>query len=737
MSFSSNRNRMEQLLGYIERITFQNPENGYTIAHLKEKKRKDLVCLVGNMPGLQPGETIRCEGQWKHHLVYGQQFVVEIHQVETPADVVGIKKYLCSGLIKGIGPKYAERIVKRFDTETLTIIDRYPERLSEIEGLGKKRIDTLVSCWSEQKSIRNVMIFLQSHGVSPAYAQKVYKTYGDQSVKKVQENPFNLARDIHGIGFKTADDIAQKLGIPKDAPGRIDAGIEQMLSNCCDDGHVCFPVSELVNLAVNALEIPKEMIEARLPELIKENRIEISEMSYEGKLEHFAWLRPLFLSEAGICRQIKRLQKGFCNLRSVDIIKALEWVQEKLSFRLAENQKQAVAQSLQEKIQIITGGPGTGKSTITKAILAITEKLTDKIVLAAPTGRAAKRMTEITGIKAKTIHSLLEFDFKIGKFKRGLEKPLECDFIIIDESSMIDTYLMYSLLKAIPSTSRVIFVGDINQLPSVGPGNVLKDIISSKVIPVTALNEIFRQASGSRIVTNAHKINNGMFPDLSNHSDSDFFFIDVETPEDVLRNILALVTQRLPAKYGFDPFLDIQVLAPMRRGIIGIDNLNVTLQEQLNPNSSALMWGGRRFQSGDKVMQIRNNHKREVYNGDIGRIISIDPSEQQMIVKMEDKEIVYEFSDLDELVLAYSVSVHKYQGSECPCIVIPVHTTHFKLLNRNLLYTAVTRGKKLVILVGTKKAIFLAIKNDEVRRRYTGLQQGLTGAFINNISQPI
>lgn len=728
---------MEQLLGYIERITFQNPENGYTIAHLKEKKRKDLVCIVGNMPGLQPGETVRCEGQWKRHLVYGQQFVVETHQIETPADVIGIKKYLCSGLIKGVGPKYAERIVDRFDAETLTIIDRYPERLSEVEGLGKKRIDMIISCWSEQKSIRNVMIFLQSHGVSPAYAQKVFKTYGDQSIKKVQENPFNLARDIHGIGFKTADDIAQKLGIPKDAPGRIDAGIEQMLSNCCDDGHVCFPVSELVNLAIEALEAPKEIVEARLPELVKENRIEISEMCHDGKLDQFVWLRPLFLSEAGICRQVKRLQMAPCSLRSVDIEKAVEWVQEKLSLRLAENQQQAVGQSLQEKMQIITGGPGTGKSTITKAILAITEKLSDRIILAAPTGRAAKRMTEITGRKAKTIHSLLEFDFKVGKFKRGLEKPLECDLIIIDESSMIDTYLMYSLLKAIPNTSRVIFVGDINQLPSVGPGNVLKDLISSRTIPVTGLNEIFRQAAGSRIITNAHKINCGTFPDISNHSDSDFFFLDVETPEDVLNNILALVTKRLPAKYGFDPFLDIQVLAPMRRGIIGIENLNATLQEQLNPHGTPLMWGGRRFLPGDKVMQTRNDHKREVYNGDIGQIVSIDPSVQQMVVKMDDREVVYEFSNLDELVLAYSVSVHKFQGSECPCVVIPIHTTHFKLLHRNLLYTAVTRGRKLVILVGTKKAIFLAVKNDEVRRRYTGLQQALTGAFSNKISQPI
>jgi exodeoxyribonuclease V alpha subunit len=396
-----------------------------------------------------------------------------------------------------------------------------------------------------------------------------------------------------------------------------------------------------------------------------------------------------------------------------------------------------VAQAMQEKVQIITGGPGTGKSTITKAILSITEKLSKKITLAAPTGRAAKRMTEITGKKASTIHSLLEYDFKNGRFKKGIDNPLECDLIIIDEASMIDTYLMYSLLKAIPDTARVIFVGDINQLPSVGPGNVLKDIIASRAVPVTALNEIFRQAAGSRIITNAHRINSGTFPDISNHSDSDFFFIEAETPEDVLKNILGLVTQRLPSKYGYSAVDDIQVLAPMRKGVVGIDNLNTLLQQQLNPGDNHLQWAGRSFLNGDKVMQIRNDHKREVYNGDIGRIASIDTVEQEVVVTFDGRDVVYSYPDLDELVLAYAVSIHKYQGSECPCVVIPVHTTHFKLLHRNLLYTGVTRGKQLVVLVGTKKAIFLAVKNDEVKRRFTGLQQALSGAFNLSIAHPL
>ena len=578
------------------------------------------------------------------------------------------------------------------------------------------------------------MIFLQAHGVSPAFAQKIFKTYGQQSIAKVKSNPFQLARDIHGIGFKSADAIAQKLGIPKNAPERLDAGIEFALSECADDGHVCFPLNELTKLAGEMLETEQTMIEPRLESLVQEKRVEIGEMVHGGKLEKFIWLRPLFLAEVGICRQAARLRLGKCHLRDVDTDRALSWVQSHLGIKLADNQLQAVAQSLKEKIQIITGGPGTGKSTITKAILAITEKLSSKIILTAPTGRAAKRMSEITGKKASTIHSLLEFDFKTGRFKKGLEAPLDCDLIIIDEASMIDTSLMYSLLKAIPDRARAIFVGDVNQLPSVGPGNVLKDMIASRIIPVTALNEIFRQAAGSRIITNAHRINNGVFPDIRNESASDFFFIDVESPEDVLRDILALVGQRLPKKYGFDPINDIQVLAPMRRGVIGIENLNLVLQEQLNPKGTPLLWGGKRFLPGDKVMQIRNDHKREVYNGDIGRIASINPVEQEMVVTIDDRDVVYDFSDLDELVLAYAVSIHKFQGSECPCVIMPVHTTHFKLLHRNLLYTGVTRGKRLVVLVGTKKAVALAVRNDEVKRRYTGLQQALISAFSTSLN---
>lgn len=720
---------MSEIIGHIERITFQNPENGYTVAQLKQNKQQHTTCIVGIMPALKPGETVRCQGQWKQHLVHGQQFSVDSHRVEAPSDIIGIKKYLGSGLIKGIGPKYAERIVAHFDIETLTIIDKYPERLLEIEGLGKKRVDTIKEHWSQQKSIRDVMIFLQSHQVSPSYAQKIFKTYGEKSIHFVQENPYRLARDIRGIGFKSADAIAQKLGMAKNAPERLEAGIEYALTKASEEGHACLPLKELLQQAEELLEAPQDLIAPHINSLVNNKQIEINEMTNAGSLERFVWLRKLFLSEVGIYWQVARLKQSACSLRGIQVEKALEWVQTYLNIKLATNQKAATIQALTEKIQVITGGPGTGKSTITKAILAITEKLTDKIVLAAPTGRAAKRMAEITGKKALTIHSLLEFDFKKGKFKRDLDNPLDCDLIIIDEASMIDTYLMYSLLKAIPSYARVIFVGDINQLPSVGPGNVLKDMIHSRSLAVTVLNEIFRQAAGSRIITNAHLINNGTFPDISNASDSDFFFIEAEEPEEVLRNILSLVTQRLPKKYGFNPIDGIQVMAPMRKGVVGIENLNQLLQEHLNPQEGSLFWGGKRFQEGDKVMQTRNDYQRQVYNGDIGRILSIDQVEQEMLVMMDDRQVVYPFADLDELVLAYAVSVHKYQGSECPCVVMPIHTTHFKLLHRNLLYTAITRGKKLVVLVGTKKAIALAVKNDEVKRRYTGLKQALMGAF--------
>lgn len=720
---------MDEIYGYIERITYQNDENGYTVAKLQEPGKKDLTIIVGSLPSVQPGETIRCKGEWKNHLVYGKQFTVESYQSEFPADVEGIKKYLGSGLIKGIGSTYATKIVEAFGASTLMVIDKEPKRLLDVEGIGKKRVAMIEACWQDQKSIREVMIFLQTHGVSPTYAQKIFKCYGAQSIKKVSDDPYCLARDIFGIGFKSADKVAIEMGIKKDSPRRIEAGIEYVLSDLSSDGHVCFPLKEFLVEAGAMLEIEAYQVEERIDHLAIEKRIVVADMTYSGALQKFIWVRPLYLSEVGIAGELRRLMTETSALRNVDVEKAIDWVQKKLDIELADNQKMAVSKSLTEKVHIITGGPGTGKSTITNAILNITGALTQKICLAAPTGRAAKRMSEITGKKAQTIHSLLEFDFQKGGFKKNRTNPIDCDLIIIDEASMIDTLLMYSLLKAIANNTRVIFVGDTNQLPSVGPGNVLKDIIASKYVKVTVLTEIFRQAAGSRIITNSHKINQGIFPDIDNHSDSDFFFIEAQEKEDVLQQILSLISTRLPKKYKLDPLRDIQVLAPMKKGEIGTDNLNIVLQETLNKQKDSIQRAGKKLLIGDKVMQIRNNYKKEVFNGDIGYVRSIDSVEQTVIVNYDGKEVEYEFVELDEIMHAYAVSVHKYQGSECPCIIMPVHTTHFKLLHRNLLYTGVTRGKRLVVLVGTKKAIALAVNNDEVRRRYTGLQDAILNLY--------
>lgn len=716
---------MESIFGYVERITFQNLENGFTIAQLQIKGRTSPVTIVGIMPSLKPGETVRCSGQWKQHLIHGNQFEVSEYKLEAPADILGIKKYLGSGLVKGIGHKYASRIVDKFGENTLQIIDQEPDRLLEIAGLGKKRVDGIRQCWEEQKSIREVMIFLQSYSISPAFAQKIFKVFGVNSIQKVKENPYCLARDIRGIGFKSADIVAGRLGIGKNSSQRIDAGIEFVLTELSGQGHVCYPLNEFIEEASKILDVPHQAIELRIDILRQEGRIEVLDLIHSGIGNPFIWVRSLFTAEQGIAREIARLKKGTCRLRTIEVERALNWVQTKLNILLAKNQKEAVTHALSDKFHIITGGPGTGKSTITSAILTITSQLTTNILLTAPTGRAAKRMSEITKRAAYTIHSLLEFDFKNGKFKRNRENPLDCDLIIIDEASMIDTYLMYSLLKAIPNHCRVILVGDINQLPSVGPGNVLKDLIHSQCVSVTILNEIFRQAAGSRIITNAHRINQGILPDIKNEKDSDFFFINALEPQDVLQQIVSLVSQRLPTKYGFNPFADIQVLAPMKKGIIGIENLNTVLQDTLNGKNPPFFISGRRFAVGDKVMQIQNNYEKEVYNGDIGRISHINSTEQQVHVQIDEREIDYSFSELDELVLSYAVSIHKYQGSECPCVVIPVHTSHYILLTRNLFYTGVTRGKKLVILVGTAKALSIAVNNDDVKKRYTGLQQAM------------
>jgi exodeoxyribonuclease V alpha subunit len=710
----------EELTGYIEAIVFAQPENGFTVARLQEAQKKEQTVIVGYLPSLQPGESISCKGVWKVHPSHGRQFEVSDYAVETPSDVIGIQKYLESGLVKGIGPVYAKKIVDRFGADTLRVIDQAPERLLGIAGLGEKKIDKLVECWRTQRSIREVMIFLRAHGVSPAYAQRIYKTYGDESIEKVKENPYNLAKDVFGMGFKLADAVAVKLGFALHSPERLAAGIEFVLWELSGEGHTCYPLSDFLPLAKQALEVEIPLIEKEVSALIAKDRL--------AKKGEMIWLKVFFAYEAGIANDLMRLCHSAQSIRSIDAVKAADWVEEKLQIHFAGQQKEAIVRALTDKVHIITGGPGTGKSTITNGILRVAEKLTSKILLAAPTGRAAKRLAQITHRKAFTIHALLEMDFASGGFKRGRDNPLDCELLIIDEASMIDTPLLFSLLRAIKSNARLLFVGDIDQLPSVGAGTVLRDVIQSELAGVTRLTEIFRQAKGSRIITNAHRINQGEFPSLSNPPESDFHYIEAESPEAIRQVILRLVEQEIPEKWKFDPIEEIQVLSPMKKGLIGSEMLNDALQALLNPSEKPLFRAGRKFHVKDKVMQIRNNYDKKVYNGDIGRIESIDAAEQKTIVSFDEKDVEYDFSDLDELVLAYATSVHKYQGSECPCIVMPIHTSHFKLLHRNLLYTAVTRGKKQVYLVGTKKAIAIAIRNDQVQKRYTGLETALKEA---------
>lgn len=716
---------METITGHIERITFQNEENGWTVARLQEPGKQELTTIVGNMPSVQVGETLRCRGHWKNDPNYGFQFVVTDYQVTQPATLRGIQKYLSSGMIKGIGDHFAEQIVARYGEKTLEVIDQTPEVLMEIEGIGPKRLERIKAGWQEQKAIREVMTFLMGYGISPTYAQKIFKAYGEDSIRIISENPYQLARDIWGIGFKTADQTARKLGIATDSPLRIDAGVEYVLNELSNDGHTCFPLDQFLTNAGELLDVAANLVAQRLAHLEAEERIVVAPLSLDDKPMPFIWLKSLHTCEMGIAAELRRLLQAPCSLRPVLTDKAVAWAQQKLDIQLAEQQRKAVERSLIDKVHIITGGPGTGKSTITRVILLISQQLTRKIKLAAPTGRAAKRLSEITGAKASTIHSLLEYDFSIGGFRRNRDNPLDCDLLIVDEASMVDTALMYSLLKAIPDTARLLLVGDVDQLPSVGPGSVLSDLIDSGRVPVTRLAEIFRQAAHSLIITNAHRVNAGRFPDISNPKQGDFFFLPEEDPEKIADLIVNLIDTRLPKAYGFDPFDDIQVLAPMNRGTLGNRALNELLQRKLNPSYEPLIKMGRRFHTDDKVMQLRNNYDKDVYNGDIGRIRRIDTSEQELVVAFDDREVSYDFTDIDQLSLAYSVSVHKYQGSECPCVIIPLHTSHYMMLYRNLLYTAITRGKKLVIIIGPKKALYMAVKNDKSMKRFTGLRERL------------
>jgi exodeoxyribonuclease V alpha subunit len=680
-----------------------------------------------------PGEILDMHGEWAHHPKFGEQFKVVQFKTKVPATVYGIRKYLGSGLIKGLGPVMAGRIVDKFGKKTLDIIENEIGRLAEVKGIAEKSIARIAKAWDAQKEIRDVMIFLQSHGVSSAYATKIFKRYGDRSIAVVKQNPYRLATDIFGIGFLKADSIAKELGFLDDSQVRVEAGVVYTLHQLSEDGHVYYPYEQLLERCREILDVAREPVVQAIGNLNAVRQIVIEDLN-DGignfkQNNKAVYLTRFHQCETGISNRLKALLSAPKLIREVDSTRDIEWVQQQLSFRPAENQQAAIRCALENKVMVITGGPGTGKTTIVKAILKIFSKLKIKIMMAAPTGRAAKRMSEMTGHDAKTIHRLLEYSIRKQGFQRNEKNPLDCDLLIVDEASMIDTILMYHLLKAIPATASCIFVGDVNQLPSVGAGNVLNDIIASGFVAVIELNEIFRQAKASRIIVNAHKINEGKLPALSQSEifdpNNDFYFIEQDDPEKVLEIILELVNRRIPQRFGFDAIDDIQVLTPMHKGVVGVANLNDQLQSVLNPGNGGVIRGDRTYRINDKVMQIRNNYDKEVFNGDIGRITGIRSEDRQITISFDNRDIVYDFSGLDEIILAYAVSVHKSQGSEYPVVILPILTQHYILLQRNLIYTAVTRGRNLVVMVGSRKALAIGVNNNKTQQRFTRLRYRL------------
>ncbi len=718
-----------ELHGQIERITYSNETTGFTIAKAKIDGRRELVTVVGHLLAITPGEIVKVKGEWVNHPRYGKQFKVVHFKSQVPASVYGLQRYLGSGLIRGIGPVMARRIVERFGKGTLNMIESSVERLAEVEGIGNKRVKMIERAWEEQKEIREVMLFLQSHGVSSGYATKIFKHYGRQSIEVVQENPYRLAADIFGIGFVTADQIALKLGLTKDSELRAEAGILYVLQQLAGEGHVYYPYEPLVKKSQEILEVDRKLLDKAFESSVRAKKIVIESLN-EGEekvRENSAvYLAKLHLCEIESVRKLNTLVCAPKSIRQIDATKAVEWVQKQLAITLATRQIKAIRCAAEEKVMVITGGPGTGKTTIINAILNIFAKLGANIMLAAPTGRAAKRMSETTGHEAKTIHRMLEYSMQTSGFQKNAENPLICDLLIVDEASMIDITLMYHLLKSIPPKCTFVLVGDVNQLPSVGPGNVLKDIITSGLVPVVELNQIFRQAQESSIIVNAHKINSGFLPSRkASHKLDDFYFIEQEDPEEVLRIILELAKEHIPRRFGFDPLNDIQVLTPMHKGVVGAGNLNAELQRIFNPTKDIVIGGGGTFRVNDKVMQIKNNYDKEIFNGDIGRIIRIDVEARQATLSFDGRQQLYDYADLEEIILAYAVSVHKSQGSEYPAVIIPILTQHYPLLQRNLIYTAVTRGRKLVVIVGTKKALAIGVQNDKMRKRYSLLGQRL------------
>lgn len=734
----------------VERITYQSPETGYSVLKCAVKNYNDLVTVVGNLVDVNVGSVLLIDGNWKVDAKYGRQFLAESWEETMPATVFGIEKYLGSGLIKGVGPKFAKKIVEQFGTDTLEIIETDVQRLLEVPGIGKKRVDKIAESWERQKEIKNVMLFLQDHGVSTAFAAKIYRQYGNESIPKVKENPFRLADDIWGIGFKTADSIAMKLGIGKEAFIRLRSGIMYTLSELADEGHVYAERDQLIKKASELLEAEDVRIIMTMDQMLKDEelireKIMVPQFAPDEVIPEDAakeiekeciYLPPFYFAEVGVASKLKKLAAEPAEDRLwVSLMKArkdtgnpklsvdVEKIQNTINMKYDEVQVEAIRRAATAKVLVLTGGPGTGKTTTTQGIIAAYRTFGLNILLAAPTGRAAKRMTEATGLEAKTIHRLLEFKPPEG-YQKNEETPLEGDALIVDECSMIDIVLMNALMKAIPPHMRLILVGDIDQLPSVGAGNVLRDIIDSEVFPVVRLTRIFRQAQTSRIIMNAHKINAGQMPDTSNGKNTDFFFMIQEDPEEAAKKIAELVHKKLPGYYG-TPSSQIQVLTPMQRGVVGTANLNMVLQEALNPHGEGLRRSGFVYRPNDKVMQIKNNYDKEVFNGDIGIIESVDMQDRTLLINFDGRRIEYDATELDELVHAYATTIHKAQGSEYPIVVMPVLMNHYVMLQRNLIYTGITRAKKILVMVGTKKALSYAVRNVTVTKRNTLLKERL------------